>query len=389
MSDFYYRGIVSTSKSLMNRALIVKSFFPELEIIGGSDCDDVRHLQQSLSSLQKGEKSFQVGDGGTTLRFLLTRLSRLPGSWKIKGSHRLMERPHAELLTALEGLGCKFKLEGSELTVKSQGWQVPDYLKINTDKSSQYVSALILNSWNLDREFVINMEGDRPSVSYLQMTVELLQDLGMEIEYRDPTIRIAPGQRLLRDSIVLEPDMSSTFALASFAATNGQLIIDDFPQKSRQPDFRFVKLFQDMGIPIVVDEKGLQVKTGQEIKSVDCNIENSPDLFPVLSVLLSSAAGVSTIRGLETLTFKESDRIEKTMELLNKLGVQHEIDGVEFKIWGAKKRDIKNFSFDPDHDHRMAMAARLAKHQGHEVTIADPQVINKSFPEFYKIVGGQ
>jgi 3-phosphoshikimate 1-carboxyvinyltransferase len=123
---------------------------------------------------------------------------------------------------------------------------------------------------------------------------------------------------------------------------------------------------------------------------VNVNLENSPDLFPVLAVLCGLAQGTSKLFGAPHLALKESNRIQKTFELLTKAGIKSQIVDGGLIIEGSNmKIHSKAFSFDPDHDHRMAMAAALLNMVGAKIQILNKEVVNKSFPEFWSIVGVQ
>jgi 3-phosphoshikimate 1-carboxyvinyltransferase len=124
------------------------------------------------------------------------------------------------------------------------------------------------------------------------------------------------------------------------------------------------------------------------MKSVDWDLFQSPDLFPVLAVVCSWANGVSKLYGAPHLALKESNRIQKVADLFNLLGVQHEILEDGMIIHGNPHQTLKKkIVFNPDQDHRMVMAAALMKLKGHDITVEHPEAINKSFPEFWGMIG--
>ncbi|RYZ87290.1 MAG: 3-phosphoshikimate 1-carboxyvinyltransferase, partial [Proteobacteria bacterium] len=104
MKGFSFAGTIPASKSLMNRALIAQSYFPKLQLQGESVCDDVVHLRESLRELHRANV-FDCGEGGTTLRFLAFRLSRIPGSYLLKARPSLLRRPQLEIKNILHQLG--------------------------------------------------------------------------------------------------------------------------------------------------------------------------------------------------------------------------------------------------------------------------------------------
>lgn len=386
IKPFYYSGSLPSSKSLMNRALIVKDFFPQLKVIGESEADDVVRLRQCLLDLEQGKTQFDCGSGGTTFRFFLALLSRHPGRYLLEGSERLFSRPHEPLFQALRTLGVQIQKKSSrQLEVISQGWQVEQAIYVDQNQSSQYLSALLLSSWNLERAIEFYWE-ESSSQSYLDMTLALLESLGMKWELQAKRIKVLPRQQSTSTEVVVECDMSSAFTLAAMAASSGELHLHNFPRHSLQPDYVFVDLLKKMGAIIELRDNELIVKKNH-CCAMEIDLSNNPDLFPVLSILLSRAQGVSRLRGLEVLKYKESNRLKRTTELLSGLGIDWQKDKEALLIYGQLKQDYPpHFQFDPDEDHRMAMAAALARLQGANIEILKPEVVNKSFPGFWEMV---
>ena len=118
-------------------------------------------------------------------------------------------------------------------------------------------------------------------------------------------------------------------------------------------------------------------------------MQNCPDLFPVVSALCACIEGTSHLYGALHLAYKESDRIQETAKLLEKFERKVTIlkDGLIIEGRSiSTKNDPSAFSFNPQEDHRMAMAAGLLKKTGAPIRILNPQVVNKSFPEFWSVV---
>lgn len=388
MKTFRFEGRIPASKSLLNRALIAQSFEPRLVLKGDSSCEDVAHMKAALKSLGKVSE-FDCGEGGTTLRFLAFRLSRLPGNFLLKGSSRLMSRPQTEIQSILRQLGVKVEFEKKGLRIISEGWKAPTKaVTVNAKDSSQFLSAVFLNSWNLDFDMKIKVPGKITSQGYFGMTLQILRDLGLEYSRRGVTYLIPRGQKIRRRTCRVESDLSSLFSVAAFAAVSGRAIFKDFPSKSLQPDLAFTGIFKKMGAHETMTASRLKVSSPPQLQAVRVSLQNSPDLFPVLAVLCSFAQGRSVLYGAPQLAFKESDRIKKTAELLRKSGVvvKERKDGLEITGRGFPQ-GTKSFKFDPDSDHRLAMAAALLKFFGEKIQIQDPDVVRKSFPEFWKYVG--
>lgn len=390
MADFLFQGEIPGSKSVFNRALIVQSFFPAMSLQGFAGCDDVRFMREGLKQLNNHSR-IDCGEGGTTFRFMALRVSRQPGTHVLIGTPRLMARPQKGLLSLLQQLGVQTEIKSNELHLVSAGWKKPTGpLKVDTSESSQYASALILSSWLLDFDLEFELVGSKVSESYFSLTLEMLKNLGLKAQETANGYLIPQGQRLAQLSYEVEADMSSMFTMAAAGALAGKSVIQNYPIETRQPDKVFVEIFKRMKIETKLEDRTLEVRANPDMVGVDCNLFQSPDLFPVLAVVCSWAHGISKLHGAPHLVSKESNRIQKVADLLSLLGVKFEVLPDGMIIHGNPSQTLrKGIVFNPDQDHRMVMAAVLMKLKGHEIQIEHPEAINKSFPEFWSMVGVQ
>ncbi|MDG0815272.1 3-phosphoshikimate 1-carboxyvinyltransferase [Bdellovibrio svalbardensis] len=390
MGNFRFRGDIPGSKSVFNRALIVQSYFPVLDLRGFSECDDVRHMREGLKDIRDRSR-IDCGEGGTTFRFMALRASRHRGVHILEAATRLLERPQKGLLDLLNQLGVQTHIKRNELYVISEGWKRPrGPIFVDTSESSQYASALVLNAWLLDFDLEFELVGDRVSESYFDLTMKMLRYLGMRYQKTPKGYLIPAGQRIEKLQYDIEADLSSGFTMAAAGALAGESVITNFPLQSQQPDKVFVDILKRMGAEVELSENTLRVVKPTILKSVDCDLYQSPDLFPVLAVLCSWAEGTSKLYNAPHLVKKESNRIQRVSDLLSLVGVRHEILPDGMIIHGdPQQKLVKKVSFNPDKDHRMVMAASLMKLKGHGITIEEPQAINKSFPEFWEMIGLQ
>jgi len=387
MKPFRFQGDIPASKSMMNRALLVQSHDPQIQISGNSNCDDVRHMKMAIAAfIQK--KEMNCGEAGTVIRFMSLRASREKGVFRLIGSPRLLNRPQDDLVYLLDQLSVRCQLLPNQIVVQSEGWKKPLVpLRVHRNSSSQFATALLLNSWNLPFDLEFEMKTG-VSEGYWQMSVDMARLFGMKIENKGDFWRIPMGQKPDHFEISVEPDYSSAFAIAAAGALAGETVITNSTGKSFQPDFQFVSILKKMGASIQQTGSRLSIQKSAELKANDVNLQSSPDLFPVLAVLCAFAKGESWLRGAPHLVHKESDRIAKTGELLRLAGFicSAKNDGLHIVGQGSKFRPT-GFKFDPDQDHRMAMAAGLLKLMGYEVQIQNPQVVSKSYPEFWQALG--
>jgi len=150
MSDFFFSGKISSSKSIMNRGLICSSFGENFQLIGDSQCDDVVKMREAVARIGIAN-SFDCGSAGTVLRFLAFRISRLEGSYRLMGTERLFSRPQEELLALLKILGVTAMISEDHLIISGEGWKPLDgVLSIDRSISSQFITGVTLSAWGLD-----------------------------------------------------------------------------------------------------------------------------------------------------------------------------------------------------------------------------------------------
>jgi 3-phosphoshikimate 1-carboxyvinyltransferase len=388
VSAFKYQGPIPASKSLMNRALLIQSYFPDLTIQGDSNCDDVLLMKSAVKSLHE-KSEIHCGEAGTVLRFMALRAAREPGTWKLTGSKRLFQRPQEDIVLILEQLGVSCRLHPEMMLIKGEGWKRPQVpVLVQRRKSSQFVSSLLLNSWRLSFPLEFETKGQNLSEGYWQMSKGIVEDLGMQLKESGGIQTVPQNQSISESKIEVEMDCSSGFAIAAAAVLDGSVEITNYNSESLQPDRAFFQILKKMGAEISLKGSTLKVEKSDRLRSIEIDLKDSPDLFPVLAVLCAFAKGSSRLYGAPQLVLKESNRILKTAELLKLAGIPAEIHTDGLTIQGGEPiASHKGFSFNPDLDHRMAMAAALFKLKSYPVTIQTPEVVSKSFPEFWQILG--
>ena len=387
--SFNFIGKIPGSKSLFNRALVAVSYADHsVNILGHSDSQDVDLMRQALENL-RCYQPIECGHAGTVLRFMALRASREPGENQLLASKRLLSRPQDEIVRILCQLGVEARLYPDRLVIKSLGWKpMGDSLHIPSARSSQFASAVLMNCWNLPSSLYLSISSKMVSRPYWLMTVGMMRHFGMELEKWEGDFRVRSQQKVKIDRYVVEMDMSSAFAIAAVAAVSGEAVLEDFPSKSSQPDSLFPEILVQMGVSVTRTGNQLRVEKAQELRGIDINLNDSPDLFPVLAVLCVLAQGPSRLWGADQLVFKESNRIEKIVELLRKMGRRVEsLQGGIMILGDEPAQPGEIFEFDTDCDHRLAMAAAVALKANFPVKLHYPEVIAKSFVGFWTSLG--
>ncbi len=388
--SFSYIGQGPYSKSLINRAYLVQSYFSDFNVIGESRCEDAQVMRQALHHFKSNQNNIFCGSSATAFRFMALRVSRQKGEYILSGTSSLLQRPHQHLVQILTQLGVKAQFQNDQtLSIQSQGWRLQgDAITFSSDVSSQFASALLMNSFGFNEDVFISLEGPPVSLAYLEMTVSFLKKIGVNIKGKFPEFIVPASQMIHTKSYEIEPDMSCLFALACFASLSGKAIFTSWCENSIQPDSVFPSLLSRMGVSVETKGQSLIISSTQNKKSLNADLSRNPDLFPSLAVLCALSEGESFLYNIPHLKFKESDRLHLTVELLQKIGRTTECTSSGLKIIGDTKDGRgQEIDFDPKKDHRMAMAAALLHYANFKMKIKNLDCVNKSFPEFWNIIG--
>lgn len=340
-------------------------------------------MRAALAALGSGAGEIPCGAAGTVLRFMALRCSRLPGEYLLTGHPQLLARPQAELRNILAQLGVECDLTPQGLLVRSGGWHAPSLpVQVDRSQSSQFASALALSAWELPFALRVDWQGDKVSDAYWHMTRAVLEQAGAAVEDSERGFYLPAKSMVKATRVVVEPDLSSAFALAALAAVAGRAEIEKFPRRSLQADAYFPALLREMGAALSWQDDVCIVERGT-LHGLQASLREAPDLFPVLAALAALAEGPSRFSGATQLAFKESNRIREVARLVRLAGrtVKELPDGLE--ISGPRvEPSTLSFDFDPVGDHRLVMAAAVLRAAGAQVRLAEIDCVRKSFPEF-------
>ena len=375
------------SKSISNRALILNalSYSPH-EVENLSDCDDTRVMVNVFDS---NSNYFDVGAAGTSMRFLTAFLAKTVGEWTITGSERMKQRPIRILVDALNQLGGKveyienkgfppLKIFGSALT----GGEI----NLNGGISSQYISALMMIAPYMQKGLKINLQGNVISTPYILMTKNMMEDFGVKIDFSGDKISIRP-QIYNPVRFRVESDWSAAsywYEILSLSG-KGKIRLKGLKKESYQGDSEIAEIFKSLGVTTEYAEDGVILLPNKEtlVKNFFLDFTNIPDLAQTVAVTCCLKDITFIFSGLQSLKIKETNRIEALIHELRKLGyVLHEPAEGTLAWNGEKCTADEDPVISTYEDHRMAMAfAPAALLQS--VTIRNPSVVSKSYPNFW------
>jgi 3-phosphoshikimate 1-carboxyvinyltransferase len=330
------------------------------------------------------------GSSGTMARFLAASLASLDGDWRLDGSPRLRERPLGPLLDSMKSLGARVACEGAKgfLPLQIEGGSLGGgRVAVDAGASSQFVSALLIAATGAAGRVRL-VAAELVSAPYVDLTVDALQSFGAQVSERNGAWTVEPGLEPA-DRYRVEGDYSSACYLAAAAVvTGGSVVLEGARRDSRQGDRRFMALLERMGATVSWSGSDqLAVSAGDRFDGIDVDMSEIPDQVPTLAALAPFAAGTTTIRNVAHLRIKESDRLAACANELGRLGasVEELADGLVVRgTWNASAPPGAPVRVETWDDHRIAMSFALLGLRRPGVSIADPRVVAKSYPDFWE-----
>lgn len=380
---------ISGSKSESNRLLILNRLFGNpIEIRNLSNSDDTHAL---IRALETDSTVVDIGHAGTAMRFLTAYFANTEGRTTILiGSERMRQRPIGILVNALRMLDAEIEylenkgfppliITGKKLT----GIRVVAEAGI----SSQFISALMLIAPSLPDGLEIELQGIITSQPYLVMTLRLLQQLGIEAIQAGSNIRISPTKSIQPQEFMVESDWSSASYFYAFAALSetAEIQLNSFRENSLQGDAAVAGIFEKyFGVKTEFKKGGifLTKQKSNAVSKIELDLNDHPDLAQTLAVCCAGLKIPFRFSGLHTLKIKETDRLLSLQNELRKIGAETEVTENSIAILNFFKPNAHPVIQTWD-DHRMALSFSAYSMMA-ELTIENPEVVHKSYPNFWQ-----
>jgi 3-phosphoshikimate 1-carboxyvinyltransferase len=418
---------VPGSKSITNRALLIAALASgETELAGALESDDTVVMRGALTALgatcdASGEPwtisgtsgrlvapsaDLDIGNSGTSARFLTAAACLADGPVVIDGNTRMRERPISDLTEALEALGGRLSIEGKAgcPPVRSHGGGLAGGVaRIDASRSSQYVSAILLAApYAQDSTTLYFVDQHIISRPYIDLTLEIMQSFGAEARWlggiRDqgltpagaltehsdePGLYVRAGQGYVGRQFEIEPDASSAvYPLCAAAIAGGRVRVEGVPEISCQADFALIPMLERMGCHVMRSASGIEVSGPDDrLRSLgEVDMNHLPDAALAYAVVALFADGPTLIKNVGSLRIKETDRLAALETELGKLGARVSTDADSILIAPGPLQGAVIDTYD---DHRMAMAFSLAGLRIPGIAIRDPACVSKTWPDYF------
>ena len=433
------------SKSFAQRAIIAAALAQGTSHLGGySPCGDnesaiaaakklgarvnVKGNELEITGIGAFPKCLSIqeihaGESGFLTRMLIPVLSVIAdGPVRVTGEKTLLNRPLAGAHDIMASFGVRLQPEGQETARKNdccvpmtvKGPLVPGRADVSGKEGSQLISGLLAALPLADNRSTVYVHDPR-SIPYMFITVDVLKKFGIEIgsemegddeflQTQDWTLctgvtfKMRGHQHYRAADFRIEGDWSSAANFLVAGAIFGEVEVEGLDTQSLQADISIMDILMDAGAGMSQLE-GPTPTTGPlhvsraPLCAFETDLNNCPDLFPIVAVLAAFCPGTSRIRGVQRLVHKETDRAAAIVEMLSQMGVPVEVDEDEMTIEGMGLPQriltgnlLKGGRFTSHGDHRMVMALKVASlGADRPVEIDDTGCVAKSFPGFLEM----
>ena len=364
----------------------------EVEGTGGK----LHNISESPSS-----DMIDLANSGTTLRIMTSVAALSDNEVIFTGDDSLKTRPMGALIDALESLGVKIESlgENNKAPLKIYPGYEGGEADILGSISSQFISSILISAPLSKKGVELEVYPEFVSKPYVDMTVSILENFGIEIEEENyqfhetckkehsdclgVKFNVKPQKYLASDYVVEGDYSSASYLLAATAIAGGYLRVENLFSDSKQGDKFILDILEQMGANVTIFDDYVSLRSNGDLKGIDVNLADAPDLLLTVAVLGAVAEGKTTISGVKHGRLKETDRIDTTCRELEKLGCRLEEFEEGMTIYG---NTIGDGVVESHNDHRLAMAFSLLGLR-HDVEVENGECFDVSFPNFMELMG--
>ncbi len=414
---------VPGSKSMTNRALLLAALADGVSRLKGVlFSDDSRVFMKALQTvgfdvkIEEEKKEVQihgwngevpqksgsvyVGSAGTAARFLTAMLALSGGTYEMTSSEQMKKRPMRPLLEALEQLGVMFEYKEEPyafpFVIKGRKSVACQKIPLNIDKSSQFLSALLLSGVMVKEGFIIELTGERDAKAYVEISMKMMKQFGTYVRrLSEQEYEISAGSHYQAREYQIEPDVSAACYFYAMAAINGgSAVVKNVDFSISQGDIQFLRALEKMGCRLKETADGVLLEAPErgKLRGITINMSNFSDQTMTLAVTAIFAEGETVIEGVGHIRGQESDRIHGIATELNRMGIicEEREEGLRIvpdeKVLTEYEEGKRTVTFETYDDHRMAMAFSVIGSKLWGITIDNPLCCRKTFENYFEVL---
>ena len=346
---------------------------------------DTAHLRPPATDPQR-PVTLDLGMSGVSLRLLLAHAALRATTTRFTGHAQLHRRPNADLLAALERLGCQVQAApGGYLPIAVTGPKRPAaHTTVNTGVTSQYLTGLLLSAPALPNGLIVHLEGKRASASYVDVTRDEMARRGVVVTALSETALRVPPAHYAGGCVAIEGDASAATYHAALATLHaGRVTFTNLGAATTQGDFGFLALCERAGATVERGARTTTVRGPTRLAPLDhADMRDMPDAAPTLMALAPFLPTPTRITGLATLRVKECDRLRAGTTELCKAGVRVDEDEAAMTIYPVATPQPA--VFDTYEDHRMAMALSVFATGVGGCAVRAPDCVAKTYVDYWR-----
>lgn len=359
--------------------------------------EDTYMVKSNFGPMKGVKKILDCKNSGTSIRIFSALAMVIDGGLTFSGEFLKRKRPILPLLKALEGVGGSYELTDDLLTVKRKGKKCRE-IELPGNISSQFLTALLmmcpLLTCKKANSITVYMTSPITSYPYVKITLDVLKSFGINIQESIDDQRvgryiISCEQNYRAQTYEIPGDFSSAAFLivaVVLAPSDSEIVIDNLNFDKPQGDQKLIEILQKMGakIEIFKDKNRILVKGNLNkypLTGIAVDVKETPDLFPILSIVGTFAIGKTELYNALAIRGKESDRLSLVAQGLSKMGVKVKEEKDKLTIF--KCEELEGVEIVHECDHRIAMAFTIAAlFAKTPSTISNIEVVKDSYPNF-------
>ena len=357
-------------------------------------------------------ENLHTGESGLLTRIMIPVSAMISSKdIRITGEKTLLERPMKGASEMMRAFGTVLESSSGDcrIPLAVKGSLTPGKAEISGKNGSQLISGLLMALPLADRNSTITVT-EPTSIPYMFITLDVMNRFGVRVKNEmmggrdflesegywslctEMLFRINGKQSYKSANFDIEGDWSAAANFLVAGAIFGKAVISGLDTTSLQADLSIMDILMDCGASLsqIDGDNGDITVQRAPLRPFDTDASNCPDLFPIIAVLAAFCNGTSRIKGTSRLKHKESDRGEAILEMLSKMEVPAKIENDTLHITGMTLcrrlltgNLLKGGKYTSRHDHRMAMALKVASLGADgPVMTDDEECTGKSFPDF-------
>ncbi|MDU6984976.1 MAG: 3-phosphoshikimate 1-carboxyvinyltransferase [Terrisporobacter othiniensis] len=371
----YSDDIIASIDAMKSLGAIITKNEDYVEIVGA-----YKDIQST-----ENNRIIDCNESGSTLRFLVPISLLFKGSSKFVGKGNLGKRPLTTYYNIFDKQNIHYSYEKDNLNLEIRGELKGGTFEVEGNVSSQFISGLLFTLPLLKEDSKIIITTNFESKSYVDLTLKVMKDFGIEIINKDYKEFIIKGnQKYEARNYRVEGDYSQGAFFLCADAIGNEIVCKDLDINSLQGDKEIIDILKKMNVEIMVKGNEIEGKRKKKLKSTYIDGSQCPDIIPVLASVAALAKGRTEIVNVGRLRIKECDRLAAITSELNKLGANIIEKEESIIIDGVDELQGDNVVWSHN-DHRIAMTlAVVSSRCKMPIVIKDYDCVSKSYPKFFE-----